>query len=200
MTHLAALSVPPDAVGGHRAAELVQLVQALSAAPDETARLQLAVDSAVTLVARCDQAAITTNATRGSLTRVSSDDVIQRAHELGARSMMSLLVHTDEHSYGALSLYTAGGQRFDSDDVATGHAIAAHLAVVMTAKREIDHLGLAMVGRVVIGRAEGILMERLDISADQAFEFLRRVSSQTNVKLVDVAEKIARTRVLPHLA
>ena len=43
-------------------------------------------------------------------------------HELGARSMMSLLVYTDDHSYGALSLYATGDHGFDIDDVAVGQA------------------------------------------------------------------------------
>ena len=67
----------------------------------------------------------------------------------------------------------------------------------MSAEREIDQLGMAIISRLVIGRAEGILMERLDISADQAFDYLRRISSTTNRKLVAVASDIARTRTLP---
>jgi transcriptional regulator with GAF, ATPase, and Fis domain len=221
--------------------EFARFAQDLSALPDETARLQLAVDLAVKLVDHCDYASIAITEKRGVFTRVSSDDLMQRANELqhelnegpcldvgrdqdtvispdltrerrwptwtarvqdelGVGSMMSLLIYTDEHSYGTLSLYGSSDNTFDSDDVATGHTIAAHLAVVMTAERNIDQLGLALLSRIVIGRAEGILMERLNISEDQAFDFLRRVSSQTNRKLVEVAEEIARTRVLPHLA
>jgi hypothetical protein len=40
-------------------------------------------------------------------------------------------------------------------------------------------------------------MERLRIDADRSFDYLRRVSSHTNRKLVDVAEEIARTGRLP---
>jgi hypothetical protein len=218
----------------HFVGEFAQLAQALSALPDETARLQLAVDSAVTLVERCDHAGITINEKRGLFTRVSSDDVVRRANELqhelaegpcldvmrdqatlispdlprekrwprwaptvhdelGVGSMMSLLVYTNEQSYGALSLYAQQGRRFDVDDVAVGQAIAGHLAVIMTAERQIDDLGVALVNRITIGRAEGILMERLDITADQAFDYLRRVSSHTNRKLVDIAEELTST-------
>ena len=205
---------------------------------DENARLQLAVDSAVTLVARCDHAGITINESGGLLTRVSSDDMVRRAnelqyelgegpclnfhrdhdtmivvdlanderwpvwapkvhHEFGVTSMMSLLVFTDDHSFGALSLYAAHGKHFDVDDVAVAQALAGHLALSMSAEREIDQLGMAIVSRLVIGRAEGILMERLDITADQAFDYLRRISSHGNRKLVAVASDIARTRKLP---
>lgn len=218
-----------------------QLAQALSAAPDEDARLQIAVDCAVSLVSRCHHAGITINEKGGLVTSVSSDDLVRRAnelqHELGegpcldvmrdqdtlvsrdltqerrwprwapqvheelkVGSMMSLLVYTDRHSFGALSLYSHSGYRFDADDVAVGQALAGHLAVIMAAEREIDQLGLALDSRTIIGRAEGILMEQLGIDADQSFDYLRRVSSHTNRKLVDIAHEIARTRTLPDVS
>jgi GAF domain-containing protein len=124
-----------------------------------------------------------------------------RVHaELGVDSMMSLLVYTDRVSFGALSLYARDGQRFDADDVAVGQALAAQLAVSMAAERQIDQLGLGMRNRIVIGQAQGILMERLDITADQAFDYLRRASMHTNRKVVEIADDIARTRTLPDLA
>jgi len=224
----------------HLMSEFTQLAQALADAPDENARLKIAVECAISLVSSCDHAGITINEKGGLLTRVSSDDVVQRANvmqhelgegpcldvmrdqdtlvstdltqerrwptwapavhrDLGVGSMMSLLVYTNRHSYGALSLYAREGHRFDADDVAVGQALASHLAVVMSAEREIDQLGLALGSRITIGRAEGVLMERLDIDADQAFDYLRRVSSQTNRKLVDIAAEIAQTRRLPDL-
>ena len=121
-----------------------------------------------------------------------------RVHdELGAGSMVSVLVHTDARSYGALSLYAARGARFDPDDVAIAQTLAAHLAMVMAAGRESDQLGQAVHNRTIIGQAQGILMERLDLDAAQAMEYLRRVSSTSNRKLSEVAAEIARTRRLP---
>jgi AmiR/NasT family two-component response regulator len=111
--------------------------------------------------------------------------------------MMSLLVYTDEHSFGAPSLYCRDGCRFDADDVAVAQALAGHLSVVMAAEKQIDHLGLALHNRNVIGQAQGVLMERFDMTADQSFDYLRRISSNTNMKLANVAAEIARTRRLP---
>lgn len=223
-----------------RMGEFSRLAHDLAATEDETARLQLAVDSAVRLVERCDHAGFTVNEKGGVVTRVGSDALVRRANELqyevgegpcldvrreqvtlvcvdlpsehrypawaeravselGVGSMMSLLVYTDETSYGCLSLYADRGQRFDADDVAVGETIAAHLAVTLASARRIHGLGLALNGRLAIGRAEGILMERLDIDEHQAFDYLRRVSSHTNRKLVAVCEEIARTRTLPEL-
>ena len=110
--------------------------------------------------------------------------------------MMSLLVFTDKHAFGALSLYARGGHCFDADDLAIGQALADQLSVVMAAERQIDQLGLALRSRTLIGQAQGVLMARLDIGEDQAFDYLRRVSSCSNRKLVDVAEEIARTRTI----
>ncbi|WP_210649047.1 GAF and ANTAR domain-containing protein [Nocardioides sp. SYSU D00065] len=220
--------------------EFSQLAQAIASATDENARLQVAVDAAVSLVSRCDHAGITINEKRGLVTRASSDDVVRRANELqrelgegpcldvrrdqetlvstdltqerrwprwsrqahdelGVCTMMSLLIYTDKHSYGALSLYAREGHRFDADDLTVGQAIARHMSVIMSAGREIDQLGAALHNRITIGQAEGILMERLDISVDQAFDYLRRASMHLNRKVVDVAADIASTRKLPDL-
>lgn len=117
--------------------------------------------------------------------------------DLGVHAMMSLLIYTDRESFGALSLYASRAQGFDPDDVAIGQGLAGHLAAIMAAGREIDQLGTAMHNRTIIGQAQGILMYWLDIDADQAFDYLRRMSSHCNRKLVDVAAEVARTRRLP---
>lgn len=117
--------------------------------------------------------------------------------QLGVGSMMSLLVYTDQQSYGALSVYANQGRRFEADDVAIAQGLAAHLAGIIATGREIDQLGSAMHSRTIIGQAQGILMTLLDIDADQAFDYLRRVSSESNRKLAVVAAGIARTRRLP---
>jgi hypothetical protein len=49
----------------------------------------------------------------------------------------------------------------------------------------------------LIGQAQGILMERFGLSADQSFAVLRRYSQDNNVKLRNVAERIIETRRLP---
>ncbi len=111
--------------------------------------------------------------------------------------MMSLLVYTDRQSFGALSLYCGSGCRFDADDVAAAQALAGHLFVVMAAEKQIDQLGLALHNRNIIDQALGVLMERYDMTADQAFDYLRRISSSTNRKVAVVAAEIAQTRQLP---
>jgi hypothetical protein len=51
--------------------------------------------------------------------------------------------------------------------------------------------------RILIGQAQGLLMERFAIDADQAFAVLRRYSQDNNVKLRIVADELVTTRRLP---
>ena len=72
----------------------------------------------------------------------------------------------------------------------------ADLAAAAAAE-EIAGLKLGMERRHLIGQAQGILMERHNIDADQAFAYLTRVSQNSNVKLHVLAEELVRTRRLP---
>jgi hypothetical protein len=63
--------------------------------------------------------------------------------------------------------------------------------------RRADNLHQALVTRELIGRAEGILMERERITSDQAFDILRRASQHLNVKLKAVAEDLVETGERP---
>ncbi len=75
-------------------------------------------------------------------------------------------------------------------------AEAADLAAAFAA-RQIDGLKLGMQSRLLIGQAQGILMERFKVDAEKAFAYLVRASSHRNVKLREVAAELVRTRQLP---
>jgi AmiR/NasT family two-component response regulator len=47
----------------------------------------------------------------------------------------------------------------------------------------------------VIGQAKGILMERQQVTDDEAFQILIRASQRLNIKLTAVAARLAETRV-----
>ncbi len=119
------------------------------------------------------------------------------AKEIGVVSIVSYRLFTTEDTLGALNLYSRRPDAFDTDDVYNGQALAAHVAVALAASQNTTHLELAIANRTVIGQAEGILMERFGITAEQAFAVLRRVSQHRNVKLNRVAEELVRTRETP---
>ena len=53
---------------------------------------------------------------------------------------------------------------------------------------------LEAIERSVLEQAKGILMERYDIDAIEAFDLLRRLSQEDNVKLAELADLVVRTR------
>ena len=112
-------------------------------------------------------------------------------------SIVSFRLFTTEDTLGALNLYSRTRDAFDEDDVYDGYALAAHVAVALAAAENVEHLETAIVNRTVIGRAEGILMERFDLTPAQAFAVLRRVSQRRNVRLYRVASELVRTRQTP---
>jgi GAF domain-containing protein len=119
------------------------------------------------------------------------------AGETGVRSIISYRLFTTNNTLGAMNLYSRSVAAFDSEDSYNGLALAAHVAVALAAARNADNLERAVTTRTVIGQAEGILMERFNISADQAFAVLRRVSQDRNLKLNKVAEEVVTTRKTP---
>ncbi len=122
------------------------------------------------------------------------------AARTGIRSGLSMQLFTDPEgvvSLGALNLYSPQPRSFDSDTRAEAEAFAAHAAIALESAQTEAQLRSGLVTRVVIGQAEGILMERLKITADQAFGVLSRVSQHSNVKLRDVARKLVETGEIP---
>lgn len=121
----------------------------------------------------------------------------QMSRELGVGSSVSYRLFTTERSLGALNLYSLKVEGFDVDDIHNGLALAAHVAVAVAGAQRATNLERALVNRTVIGQAEGILMERFGLSADQAFAVLARVSQNGNTKLHEVALELVHTRETP---
>jgi hypothetical protein len=118
--------------------------------------------------------------------------------ELGARSMMCVQLFTTKTTLGALNMYSKQPNAFNEPgDRYEGLALAAHVAVALAAAQEIENLNVALDTRTTIGQAEGILMERFDLSPERAFDVLKRVSSHSNAKVHVVATELVRTRRLP---
>jgi GAF domain-containing protein len=120
-----------------------------------------------------------------------------KAAELGLRSILSVRMHSGEQTLGAINFYCSAVREFDREDVTMAQVFAQHASVALaTAKRE-EGLRMAIDSRHLIGQAQGILMERFELSSDKAFAVLRRYSQDNNVKLRELADQIVRTRRLP---
>jgi GAF domain-containing protein len=110
------------------------------------------------------------------------------------RSILSFPLFNSCRTTGALNVYADDADVFDEEAEEIGYVLAAHAAMVWDNARREDQFQSALASRDVIGQAKGILMARFDIDAADAFEMLKRLSQETNVKLVDVARRVAEMR------
>lgn len=122
----------------------------------------------------------------------------------GIGAILSVPLAVQDRSLGALNIYSDGHRRFDGVQEATAALLAQQAAAVLAnAVAFADATALnrqlrdALESRDVIGQAKGILMARERVTADQAFDMMRRASQRLNVKLRQVAEQVAETGVTP---
>lgn len=120
----------------------------------------------------------------------------------GVRSVLAYSLSVERPS--ALNLYARLPAAFGATDRATGELFAtlARLALDSAEQRAAEetstsNLTAALRTRELIGQAQGILMERERITADQAFAILRRASQHMNIKLREVAETLIETGESP---
>jgi hypothetical protein len=123
-----------------------------------------------------------------------------QAANLGIRSVLALRLLTD-HRLGALNLYAELPRAFGVLDRAKAVILASHASTALDAARtrarysdtSDRNLRDALASRGIIGQAQGILMERERITAEQAFSVLRHASQDLNVKLRDIAQRLVDT-------
>ncbi|HTF55407.1 MAG TPA: GAF and ANTAR domain-containing protein [Pseudonocardia sp.] len=99
---------------------------------------------------------------------------------------------------GALNIYSSRPHGLTELDQHIALLLATHASLALAHTRAVElgelqatHLRKAIDSRDVIGQAKGILMARRGIAADQAFDILRRISQDINIKLADLAETLA---------
>ncbi len=119
------------------------------------------------------------------------------AAELGLHSILSVHLTAGDRSLGALNMYAPDIREFSRDDIALATIFGQHASVALASATREESLLAAIDARHLIGQAQGILMERFGLRADQAFAVLRRFSQDHNIKLRRVAEEIVETRQLP---
>ena len=120
-----------------------------------------------------------------------------RAAGAGARGMLSFQLFVSGQDLGALNLYSYRAGAFDDESEHVGLMFAAHAAIAYATIRRHTDLAAAVESRLLIGQAQGILMERYGLVPDQAFAVLVRASRSTNVKLRQIAAQLVDTGVLP---
>ena len=117
--------------------------------------------------------------------------------DIGSVACYRLFSNNDR--IGALNLYATQPNAFPGDCLDLGLRLSAQISAALTAKIHDEATSRALTSRTEIGQAEGILMERLGLTADQAFEVLSQLSQHQNRKLRDIASDIARTGEIPNI-
>ncbi len=123
-----------------------------------------------------------------------------QACDLGVYSVVAyqLFLHrNDDDRFGALNLYGRSPDAFDEESIGLGEVFAAQCAASLAFAIAHEGAQAALQSRDVIGQAKGILMERHQLTAADAFDLLRTQSQQQNVKLRDLAQGVAETGSLP---
>ncbi|GLY47802.1 ANTAR domain-containing protein [Lentzea sp. NBRC 102530] len=116
----------------------------------------------------------------------------------GHRALLTTALHDRT---GALTVWSARPDGLSSADARMAVLLAMHGSLALAHARLAEQAGLrqaelrrAIESRDVIGQAKGVLMQRLGISADEAFALLRTTSQHLNTKLVEIARTVAARR------
>jgi transcriptional regulator with GAF, ATPase, and Fis domain len=127
-----------------------------------------------------------------------------RAGRLGLHSALALPLARGVEIIGVLGLFAGSRNAFDAEPdqimlslAAVATATVANTQVVERSILAVADLERALTSRAVIDQAIGILMSRSGVTEDQAFDRLRVMSQDSDVKLAEIARRLvhqARTR------
>ncbi|MGE2716307.1 GAF and ANTAR domain-containing protein [Mycolicibacterium litorale] len=106
------------------------------------------------------------------------------------RSSLSIQLFTNERELGALNLYSEQPNSIRPEIEEQALVLATHAAIGLAGARRTEQLHSALATRDIIGQAKGMIMERFDIDAIQAFDLLKQLSQDTNTPLNEVARQL----------
>ena len=106
------------------------------------------------------------------------------------RSILSFELFADRGSMAALNFYADRPRAFSDESVELGNVFATHIALAWSMMRRQDQFRSALASRDIIGQAKGVVMERFNLDAVEAFELLSRLSQQSNTRLADIAKAL----------
>lgn len=106
------------------------------------------------------------------------------------RSVLSFEMSVNHESAAALNLYSERERAFDDEAQEIGLIFATHTALAWNVLKRDEQFRSALASRDLIGQAKGIVMERFRVDAVDAFELLKRLSQQSNIKISEVARQL----------
>lgn len=156
---------------------------------------------------RCQQGPCLTAATSQESVRI--DDLIrddrwplyrqEALTQTPIRSVLSLAMPREGGTAATLNFYAEHAHAFDDGSVDLGMVFATHTALVWSMMRRDQQFRAALVSRDIIGQAKGMMMERFNMDAVEAFETLKRMSQDSNTPLAVVARGVVAGNVWPSI-
>jgi GAF domain-containing protein len=113
------------------------------------------------------------------------------------RSVLSYVLSANHRALGVLNFYAEHPHAFDTESELLGFVYTTHAALAWNALRRDVQFRDALASRDVIGQAKGMLMERHQITAEEAFNWLRQLSQNSNTPVAELARKIAANAERP---
>ncbi len=120
--------------------------------------------------------------------------------ETPVRGMMGFRLLVDRRKVGALNLFSDAPCVFDKTSVERAILLVSFATMAIDAATQGEQaatLRRGLTSNREIGKAVGMLMVLNDIPEAEAFDMLRRISQDTNVKIADVANAVVRRRGQP---
>ena len=122
--------------------------------------------------------------------------------ETPVRSMFGVRIFLGADDRGALNFYATETDAFSELDRGVGAVFSTLASLALqhaVEKRRGDNLLVALESSRQIGMAMGILMASKLITAEEAFEQLRKASQHLHRRVRDIAEEVMQTGELPQL-
>lgn len=113
--------------------------------------------------------------------------------ELGMHSMLAQVLPVDDGAIGALNIYSADRNAFDSRDEQIIAILGATAVTAMRAARhqeKAQHMERALRTSRRIGVALGILVATRQVDLDGAWALLAKASQDSNIKVSELAERV----------
>ena len=112
-----------------------------------------------------------------------------RVTTFGIASQMGLELYSDDDAVGLLNLYATTPYAFEDQTAFVAALFATHAAHALGKASENHELLEAVATRQLIGEAVGVVMERYDLDEPHAFFFLTRVSQESHIPVVVLAQE-----------
>jgi hypothetical protein len=120
----------------------------------------------------------------------------------GYLSVHALPLRLRQRVLGAVNLFGSEAGALSQSALALGQALADMATITILQERALREsekvaaqLQLALVSRVVIEQAKGVLAERGSVNLDEAFKLLRTYARNNNLRLQDLARSIVEGRL-----